>query len=332
MRHTTLSALSLFGLLVSCSGDSPTTSTGPDTGRLLITVTGSDGPADVVIRGPARYEKAITETTTLEGLKPGAYTITASTVLQSGIRFVPEHPTLTVQVTASDTASQATVHYVEILHTLVVNVSGLPAGAGALIAIHGPGTHDTTSRATDTLSLASEGTYTISASNVVDSGKTYTAAPATSTVTVTASATALSVAFAYTLASVPFIITVSGLPNTVPATISVTGPAGFPQQTLTASATLWPYLTGSYAVTAAGVQVSNRTFIPTPATATLTLTGPGAPLTLNIAYADAKVARLTLSPGDDDGGDQHWRSPIRRERTGRAWEPAPGLGDMDLVG
>jgi hypothetical protein len=224
------------------------------------------------------------------------YAITATAVVQSGVRFVPERPTLSVEVAASDTATAASVRYIETVHALTVTVSGLPARAHASVSIHGPGSYSTTVTATETLSLAAEGTYTVEASSVLDSVKTYTAATASSTVTVTESTSPLSVAVAYALASVPFVVTVSGLPDTVPAIISVTGPSGFPSQTLTSSATLWPYLTGSYAVAAASVQVSNRTFVPAPARATVTMSGPGTSLTLNIAYAAPRVARLTLSP------------------------------------
>ena len=85
---------------------------GPTTGSLTVTIGGL--PAGVAgaatLSGPASYSKLLTTSTTLTDLAPGAYTLSAASVVQGTGSLVPTPTTQPVQVTAGATAS-ASVTY-----------------------------------------------------------------------------------------------------------------------------------------------------------------------------------------------------------------------------
>jgi len=74
--------------------------------------------------------------------------------------------------------------------SLLVSVSGLPAGVDGNVAISGPGGFTLTIPATQTSTSLTPGTYTVTASEVLSGSAAYTPQPATQTVAVSAGATA----------------------------------------------------------------------------------------------------------------------------------------------
>ncbi|HEY7613768.1 MAG TPA: hypothetical protein VH764_12285 [Gemmatimonadales bacterium] len=83
--------------------------------------------------------------------------------------------------------------------SLVVTVSGLPAGAAAAVSATGPGGFSRAVTATTTLTDLTPGEYTVTASTVTAGGSTYTATPTTTAVEVEAGVTAnVSVTYAAT--------------------------------------------------------------------------------------------------------------------------------------
>ena len=290
MRYARFDLLLLL-LLAACSGQDPAA---PTTGSLQITISGLSVPATIGVRG-AGFTQTVTASTTLENLAPGTYTISAPEVTIAGARYAPDSPLSSVVVVASATPTEKSVAYVVAAHRLVVTVSGLPTGASAQVHIAGPQSFNRFITATDTVWVALAGTYTITAGTVQDSGKAYAVTPATSTVTVTESTAPTETVVSYALVSAPFVITVSGLPDTVAASITVTGPGNF-TQTITATTTLWPWLPGSYVIHADDALVSNRTYEPEPSTSTVTATNPPSPIAATVAYAAATVASITVTP------------------------------------
>lgn len=76
-----VSLIAMAGMLVAAAGCS---STGPKSGSLAVTITAPAGvtPA-VTVAGGNNYSKTIAATTTLTGLAPGSYTVTAANVASS---------------------------------------------------------------------------------------------------------------------------------------------------------------------------------------------------------------------------------------------------------
>lgn len=79
---------------------------------LTITITGipSGTAASVTVTGPNGYSQAVPVTTTLAGLEPGLYTVTAESVSATGTQFDPSPAIRAVNVSTGATASAAVVY------------------------------------------------------------------------------------------------------------------------------------------------------------------------------------------------------------------------------
>ena len=82
------------------------------TGSLTVTVAGlpSGAEGDVAVTGPGGFSRDVTATTTIAGLPPGDYTVTASSVTAGGSTWTASPATRTVPVAAGASAT-ATVTY-----------------------------------------------------------------------------------------------------------------------------------------------------------------------------------------------------------------------------
>ena len=100
-----------LGLLAACGGGDDANPV-PGSGSLNVTIGGLPAgvAAAVTVTGPASYSKLLTASGTLDGLAPGAYAVSAASVLQGTASLVPVPATQQVQVNAGATAS-ATVTY-----------------------------------------------------------------------------------------------------------------------------------------------------------------------------------------------------------------------------
>lgn len=100
-----------LGLLAACGGGDDANPV-PGSGSLNVTIGGLPAgvAAAVTVTGPASYSKLLTASGTIDGLAPGAYAVSAASVLQGTASLVPVPATQQVQVTAGATAS-ATVTY-----------------------------------------------------------------------------------------------------------------------------------------------------------------------------------------------------------------------------
>ena len=112
---------------------------GPATGNLSVSITGLGGvQGDVAVTGPNGFGVNLTATTTLTGLTPGAYTITAQSVSSGGDTYSPAPTTQAAAVTANATASASVVYTVvaEVGADLTItSISPDPVVAGNTITI-----------------------------------------------------------------------------------------------------------------------------------------------------------------------------------------------------
>jgi hypothetical protein len=152
------------------------TSTAP--GSLTVTVEGLPGgvDADVRVTGPGGYDQAVTATTTLTGLEPGVYEVTAADVTDGGDDYVANVAGSPATVPAGGAAS-ALVTYAFVdpgaVGSLDVTIAGLPVGTDADVSVAGPLGFTADLTASTTLPGLTIGNYTVTAANVSADGLVY---------------------------------------------------------------------------------------------------------------------------------------------------------------
>lgn len=275
----------------------------PIMGALAVNVTGvpSDLNADITVTGPGGYVHSIGGTATFNGLAPGSYTVTAASVASGASTYNAAPPTQTIAVIAGNTATTAVSYSLAAPTTggLTLTVTGLPGALAADITVTGPGGFVAHPTATATLTGLTPGSYQVTATSVTSGTSTYNATPASQAITVTAGATA-SGTVTYALAAPTtggLTLTVTGLPGTTPAIITVTGPGGFIAHP-TATATITGLVPGSYVVAATSVTAGTSTYNAAPASQTIPVsagaTASGA-VTYSLAAPTTGGLALTIS-------------------------------------
>jgi hypothetical protein len=254
------------------------------TGTLVVTVGGlpSGVSADVVVEGPNGFQRALTKTTTLDGLSPGTYTVTARDVATPGGVYRATVQGSPVQVQAGATSGVGVSYQLDPATApgdLLVDVNGLPSGALGSVRVQGPGGFDRSITQTTLFSSLPAGYYTVSAGDVVYSGRTYRATVSGSPVRVGGGTTA-TVQVSYSLYSAFLTVQISGLPGPV-ANVVVTGANGY-SRTLNSTAVL-TVEPGVYAVSAYPVVVDGQTYTPTVQGSPVSL-DPGGSGAIQVVY------------------------------------------------
>jgi glucose/arabinose dehydrogenase len=286
--------------------------TAPNTGSLAVAIGGLPAGVQpsVTITGPEAYHVVVTTPGTLTALRPGTYTIVAADVTAEGVRYGASPPTQTIVVSSGTMATAGSITYAVVTARLVVTVLGLPGGTQASVSIAGPNGYTRTVVGTEHIDLLEPGAYTITASNVQATGKTYRPAPATQNTTLTASPTPTAVTVAYGAGSATLDLTIAGLPPGTNGSVTVTGPDGY-TRTVTSSTTLQYLEAGSYTISAAVVGSNLTTHTPSPASQTTdvtdamasaaTVTYGSAPLELSLQLVtDGLTAPVFLTAPNGD--------------------------------
>ncbi len=158
---------------------------GLNSGLMALTVTGlpQGVAAAITVTGPGGFTLPVTGSTTISGLAPGTYQVTAG-VVNNGGSFSPSPSSQPVVVSASTVPVNASVNYTAAASSLQLTVSGLAGGIPAAITITGPGGFSATPTTSQTFSNVTPGTYTITAANVVQPCVVYAAAPSSQQVIV----------------------------------------------------------------------------------------------------------------------------------------------------
>lgn len=167
------------------------------TGAIALVVSGlpAGSAATVLVIGPGGYQQNVANTTTLTLLTPGAYTITAGSVLAGGTSYLPQPISQTVTVVPSLVATPATVSYGLATGSVTIATTGLPVGLTPTFSFVGAGSPRTATGA-GTVSALTVGSWTITANAVVSGATTYTPSPSSAQVSITPNATS-TVTFAY---------------------------------------------------------------------------------------------------------------------------------------
>lgn len=157
-------------------------------GSMALTINGlpQGSTASITVTGPANYSATVTQSSTLENLTPGLYTIASGNVSAGSNIFIGSPATQQVAITATPTASQVGVFYTSAGTSLSVQIQGLPSPVPAKVTVSGPNGYTASVTSTRLLAGIPAGTYTITSADVSASCSVYTAAPAAQTVSVTA--------------------------------------------------------------------------------------------------------------------------------------------------
>ncbi len=268
------------------------------TGSIAVSISGlpSGQSGSVQVSGPSGYSKTVTGTTTLTGLTPGNYTLSAASVNVSGTTWAPSPASISRTVTASPTAQPASFTYAAVVTTgtLEVSVSGLPGGSAAAITVTGPGGYSKSITATTTLNGLAAGSYTVTAAQVSNATGNWAVSPASVQRTVTAGGS-VSASMAYALVTGSIAVSISGLPAGQSGSVQISGPSGY-SQTVTGTTTLTGLTPGNYTLSAASVAISGTTWAPSPASISRTVTA-------SLTAQPASFTYTASTPPPADGND-----------------------------
>ncbi|WP_157202932.1 hypothetical protein [Calidithermus chliarophilus] len=272
------------------------------TGGLSVSVAGlPDGASpEITVTGPSGFSQKVATSTTLTGLVPGQYSISAADVSVGGYTYVASVDPATVTVTAGVTATSQ-VTYGAGDGKLTVRVSGIPGGASATVAVSKVGggfSQNLTFSGNGSQSLVVPvGQYNIAANPFTVGADTYAGTVSESPVTVTGASTK-EVTVSYGTNSGSLQVNISGLPSGSGEPVTVSGPSG--TFTLGSSQTLTGLAVGSYTVTAANVSKDGSTYAGTVTTSPVTVSA-GATASVSISYA-AISGRLVVTIAGLPGG------------------------------
>ncbi len=179
--------------------------------------------------------------------------------------------------------------------SLVVNVTGLPAGVSGDVTISGPAGFTRTITRTDTLAALAPGAYQLRTPALRALGGVWVPPAAEQSIEVNASRSAQQVAVAYALATGSVHVRALGLPEGAIATMTLAGP-NMPARAVTAGDTVRELPPGEYTLTAASVTTGRHRYAP-PAPMNVTVRASLVPAELQATYAISSAAIAVAASG-----------------------------------
>jgi hypothetical protein len=177
--------------------------------------------------------------------------------------------------------------------TLVLDVSGLPAGVEAEINVSGPNGFIRQLGGSETLIGLALGSYTVTAAGVVVGPALFAASPSSQAIVVSGDDPA-NAAVAYLAGDGRLSVTIADLPDGTPAAVTVAGPGGYSRQ-VTATETLHGLLAGQYTVTALPVSDGSEQYSPAPTSQTTSVGASGTAMaTVNYSTGGASGFNLRV--------------------------------------
>ena len=171
-----------------------------------------------------------------------------------------------------------------VLGALEVTITGVPTGLNAAVTVTGPGNFSQTLTTSTRLDDLDPGMYAVVAANVERADGRWSPTPATQTVNVVRGAGAASATVTYALVTARLAVNISGLPNGVNASVTVSGPGGY-TNVLTSSTAIELLTPGAYTITAADVISGGVTYRPAPTTQTVQLPVSTTQVAANVVYS-----------------------------------------------
>lgn len=259
------------------------------TGVLALAVGGLPAgvAADIDVTGPSGYSAHVVSSQQLTGLPPGSYRVAIGPVSHGGDGFAAQPAVVDVAVPPGATPVAVAANYLLSTGRLSISIGGLPGAAPAQVTVTGPGGFAQQVAGSSLLTHLTPGEYLVTADPVVAGGFAWRPTPSSSPQVVTASPQALQVQIAYAASSGLLQVGSTGLPDGLPAAITVTGPAGF-HQVLGGATTLSLLEPGAYQVEATAVSQGGVSWAPSPGSQAVQVLA-GVPAAAGIAW--------TVQPG-----------------------------------
>lgn len=263
-------------------------------------VSPDDGTARLTLRSPTGVLRIVTvrnDSADVTGLVGGTYTIAAEPFVAPLAKYTPERNVDTVHVVAG-AMTEWLVPYRRETASLFVSIEGLPDSANANVRVTGPfGFLQTLDRST-VLGPLRPGAYTLVADAVGAREHTWRADLVTQVASaefgVPTQRTVL-----YQLATGAIAVRVQGLPDSVPAAISVQAPSGAPAPgfpwAVARDTTRTNIAAGTYTVTAASVIIGSTLYLPSPAQQAVTVLPSLTPIDVPITYVETTGPILDFS-------------------------------------
>jgi glucose/arabinose dehydrogenase len=166
-----------------------------------------------------------------------------------------------------------------------VTIVGHPAAHPAAVTVTGPGGFSRVLTATTTIGDLLPGNYTIVAPAMEHppDGR-WVATPDNQSVVIPAGAGTTAATVTYALVTARLSVNITGLPNGVNASVTVTGPGGY-TNVLTSSTAINLLTPGAYTITAADVVSGGVTYRPAPTTQTVQLPASTTQVAASVVYA-----------------------------------------------
>jgi len=278
-------------------------------GHLRVNIAGVT-TGDVVVRGPAGFERTVTGSTTLRDLAPGTYTLSPREVRYGGFTWRAQEGSATV---VAGQTGEAIVTYTPVTGRLRVEVVSEHDGVLGRV-LRGTQALHSFGRAGGEWELSPE-RYTVQPISYNRGDFRYEAVE--QQVDVLPGQTSL-VRLVFARATAVLEYEVSGLPQGTPARATLHGPGGSVQN-LPVSQRITGLAPGQYEFRAEAVEAGGFTFLPSPATRTLNLMA-GQRHALAVVYTRQEGSVYLAVSGQPVG-----TSPaIRLQRGGASFPLSPG--------
>lgn len=272
------------------------------TGRLTVSAVGNPLGSNPMftITGPGGYTNSVAAGTTLAGLAPGSYSVTAPVISNIVATWSPTPTTAQVAVAASATPAEAAFAYAVSTAGLQFAIAGLPPGMNGSVSVAGPGGYQATVTASTTITNLAPGQYTITTNTVSSGVHQYgPVTPAVQVLALQASATPTVVNVTYQLKTGLISLSVVGLPAGLNADIAITGPNGY-FASASGSALLSGLAPGTYTVAASPVS-NGITWSPSPSTLPVAVVASTVAVPATITYSQ-QTGTLTVTGSGLPGG------------------------------
>lgn len=186
--------------------------------------------------------------------------------------------------------------------SLTVTVNGLAAGMDPAITVTGPGGYLQVLSGSETIPDLAPGQYHVAATDVISGTGRYSPSAASQSVTVVAGTSPAAVIVTYGLATGSLTVSITGLPGSAVADVSVTGPGGF-SASVTDNITIANLDPGTYTVTAATVMAGSSSYEAGVPLQTVAVTASVTPAAIVVDYLLATGALDLTITGLPDGAD-----------------------------
>jgi hypothetical protein len=264
---------------------------------LVVRIAGAPGGAQEMVRvtGPNNFDRSLTTSTTLDGLAPGTYTVTANEIVQPSAIWRAS-PSTAQRTLALDARDSVDVQYAVASGSIAVSVSGLPSGTNANMQLSGPNGYLVPVTGTSTFVRLTPGVYGLAGSSVSSGGTQYSPTPPTQQIVVNASLTASGASVSYvsnTASAASLVIAIMGSPPGGSPSVQVNGPSGF-SRVITSTTTLSGLAPGVYTTSASAFNIGSSSYSPSPQSAQRTLSAGGRD-SVGVTYSSSAPATGQLA-------------------------------------